>query len=175
MGLLLHKINSIKLTDNSKIVEDFGSDVNVSAGDILSIMGVDYPIEKIDGDDKLILSKPYVATGELLSDQLKIKVLPGYIKSQVKQYGELVLFTVEDMTLGATKEMGIKTPGWWCINKYMSNGVTRYRNELLVAANINDEIPPVVEPIIPFEIVPVVEPIKPVKFTKSDANVSTKK
>jgi hypothetical protein len=121
------------------------------------------------------LYKPYVAIGELVSDQLTIKILPGYIKNQVKQYGELVLFTLEDMTLDATKGMGIKTPGWWYINKYVSKGITRYRNELLVAVNLNDEIVPVMEPIKPIEIVPVMEPIKPVKSTKSDVNVSTKK
>jgi hypothetical protein len=178
MGLQLHKIKSIKLTDNSNIVEDFSSDVTVSNGDILSIMGVDYQIANIDGDDKLILVKPYVATGKLVSEQLKIKVLPGHIKSQVKKYGELVLITVEDMTLDYTKEIGIKTPGWWCINKYVTNSVTKYRNELLVAVTIHDEIIPIVKPIKPIEIVPEIEivPIfEPIKPAKSDVKISTKK
>lgn len=178
MGLPLHKITSIKLTNNSNVVEDFHSDVQVAVGDILYIMGVDYQIASIPSDHKLILFKPYVASGELVAAEMKIKILPGYIKSQVKMtgVGVLTLITIQDMDLPNTKNMGIMTPGWWYINKYESGTNIKYRNELLIAISINDEILPkssvtsssIIENI-------VVSPIEEIKLTKPEPKISPKK
>jgi hypothetical protein len=174
MGLPLHKITSIKLTDKSAIVEDFHSDITVSLGDLLNIMGVDYQILSID-NDRLILNKPYHAIGDLVADKMKVKLLPGYMKSQVKNSGELVLITVQDMELQTTKDMGIKTPGWWYIHEYVVNGAVEIRTELLVAVNTNDRV--LVEPVAPITIDNVVEksPLTENKLIKTEPKITPKK
>jgi hypothetical protein len=115
MGMQLYSISSIKLTNDSVVVENFKSDdIVAEVGDIINILGVDYKIESISGD-VLTINKPYEYIGEILSDSIKLKKIPGYLKSQIKLYGELLLITVEDLSLDKFKSKGIDTPGWWYI------------------------------------------------------------
>ena len=148
MGLTKHIIKSIKLNDNSINVTNFFSDTIASIGDIVNILGIDYQIKNVD-EDKLVLNKPYKYIGELSPDKMYLKVLPSYIKSQVRLIGELVLITIEDFILDSIKEQGITTPGWWYIN---TNGL-RKKLELIMPISINDEIlPAVIEPVLILKI-----------------------
>lgn len=143
MGLQLHPITSIKLSNNSKLVENFHSDTPHTIGDIVNILGVDYQIETIDGD-KLTFTRPYEYIGELVPEKIKLKIIPDKLKSQVKLFGELRLVTVEDLVIPEYKSIGLVTPGWWYVYQYPNSvGV-----ELLSTVVTHDVIAPVIEEVI---------------------------